>query len=130
MLRWIVFAPLLTSLASGVMLALVRRPTPRGLVVTASCASVLVSLVLSAIAFARLVGLPESESVSGAPLILIDTLYTWVGVGVGTSAFSADLAFRFDALSAVMCFVVTGVGFLIHVYSVGYMASDRDRKSV
>ncbi len=124
MLRWIVFAPLLTSLASGVMLALVRRPTPRGLVVTASCASVLVSLVLSAIAFARLVGLPESESVSGAPLILIDTLYTWVGVGVGTSAFSADLAFRFDALSAVMCFVVTGVGFLIHVYSVGYMASD------
>ena len=35
MLRWIVLAPLLTSLVSGVLLALIRRPTPRGLVVTA-----------------------------------------------------------------------------------------------
>ena len=38
--------------------------------------------------------------------------------------FSADVGFLLDPLSAVMILVVTGVGFLIHVYSVGYMAHD------
>ena len=33
-----------------------------------------------------------------------------------------DLAFRMDALSGVMCLVITFIGFLIHVYSTGYMA--------
>ena len=37
-----------------------------------------------------------------------------------------DVAFWLDPLSAVMVLVVTGVGFLIHVYSVGYMAHDPD----
>ena len=124
MLRWIVFAPLIASLASGLQLVLVRRSLRPGLVVTVSCVSVLVSFALSAAAFGRLVGLFEAEGSSAAPVILIDTLYTWVGVGVGSSAFSADLAFRFDSLSAVMCFVVAGVGFLIHLYAVGYMGND------
>jgi NADH-quinone oxidoreductase subunit L len=35
-----------------------------------------------------------------------------------------DLAFQVDALSAVMLMVVTGVGALIHVFSVGYMRED------
>jgi NADH-quinone oxidoreductase subunit L len=38
--------------------------------------------------------------------------------------FGADWGFLLDPLSAVMILVVTGVGFLIHVYSVGYMAHD------
>ena len=38
--------------------------------------------------------------------------------------FSADVSFLLDPLSAVMVLVVTGVGFLIHVYSIGYMADD------
>ena len=37
-----------------------------------------------------------------------------------------DLAFRMDALSGVMCLVITFIGFLIHVYSAGYMADDPD----
>ncbi len=123
-LRWIVIAPLATAIVSGALLALVRRPIARRLVVGASCLSVFVSFVLTSVAFAQLVGLLEIQTQSEAPVVLIDTLHTWVGVGVGSSAFSADLAFRFDALSAVMCFVVTGVGFLIHWYSVGYMTSD------
>jgi NADH-quinone oxidoreductase subunit L len=124
LLRWIVFAPLLTAFVNGIVLAVLRRPLRQGVVVWSSCLSVAVSFVISSFAFARLVGLLEPETRAGPPLVLVDTLYTWVGVGVGSSAFSADLAFRFDSLSAVMCFVVTGVGFLIHLYSVGYMASD------
>src|SRR5262249_24692328 len=51
---------------------------------------------------------------------LHDRVYTWIVAG----PFQADAALRLDALSAVMALVVTGVGFLIHVYSVGYMHGD------
>jgi len=40
------------------------------------------------------------------------------------ATFSADWGFLLDPLSSVMLLVVTGIGFLIHVYSVGYMAHD------
>ncbi len=51
---------------------------------------------------------------------LVERVYPWIVAG----PFSADVAFRMDALSAVMVLFVTGVGFLIHVYSAGYMAHD------
>jgi len=47
-------------------------------------------------------------------------LYTWIFAG----SFTADMALQVDTLSAVMLFVVCGVGFLVHVYSVGYMHGD------
>jgi len=46
-----------------------------------------------------------------------ETLATWIRAG----SFQADFAFYLDQLSLVMLLVVTGVGFLIHIYSVGYM---------
>ena len=46
----------------------------------------------------------------------------WIGVG----NFRADWGLLLDPLSAVMILVVSGVGFLIHVYAVGYMHDDRD----
>jgi NADH-quinone oxidoreductase subunit L len=46
-----------------------------------------------------------------------ETLASWVRAG----GFQADFAFYLDQLSLVMLLVVTGVGFLIHIYSVGYM---------
>ena len=51
---------------------------------------------------------------------LVETAWTWMRVG----DFRADVAFLLDPLSSVMVLVVTGVGFLIHVYSIGYMAED------
>jgi NADH-quinone oxidoreductase subunit L len=50
------------------------------------------------------------------------TIYTWIEVG----SFKAQLAFRLDTLSAVMVLIVTFVGSLIHIYSTGYMAHDKD----
>ncbi len=44
-------------------------------------------------------------------------LATWIRAGT----FQADFGFYLDQLSLVMLLVVTGVGFLIHIYSVGYM---------
>ena len=123
LLRWIPFLPLLAAAYHGVVLSLVRRPTARWLVIVLSCGSVLTSFLLSCWAFWDLIQLPE-----GARLLL-DDVYTWFGSGVGNEAFSADVAFALDPISAVMCLVVTGVGFLIHVYSIGYMDEDhRDDK--
>jgi len=47
-------------------------------------------------------------------------LYTWIFAG----SFAADMALQVDTLSAIMLFVVCGVGFLVHVYSIGYMHGD------
>jgi NADH-quinone oxidoreductase subunit L len=49
-------------------------------------------------------------------------LWGWIEAG----HFHADLGLRVDALSGVMVMIVTGVGALIHLYSVGYMAHDED----
>jgi NADH-quinone oxidoreductase subunit L len=43
---------------------------------------------------------------------------------MATSTFRADFAFLLDPLTLVMLLIVTGVGFLIHIYSVGYMAHE------
>ena len=49
-------------------------------------------------------------------------LWGWIEAG----RFHAELGLRVDALSGVMVMIVTGVGALIHLYSVGYMAHDED----
>ena len=54
--------------------------------------------------------------------VLVDRIFPWITAG----ELHVDIALRVDALSAVMILVITGVGFLIHVYSVGYMAEDAD----
>src|SRR5271168_3227187 len=49
-------------------------------------------------------------------------LWGWIAAG----RFHTELGLRLDALSGVMVMIVTGVGALIHLYSVGYMAHDED----
>ena len=74
--------------------------------------AVLVSLVCSIIAF---------TSLNGGAAPLDETLYEWIA-GEG---FAFNIGFQVDALTAVMLLVITGVGFLIHVYSIGYMHGDK-----
>ncbi len=73
-----------------------------------------IPFVLAAILFVRMAGMPvelRSQSVY---------CFTWIAAG----SFSADVAYTVDQLSILMTLVVTGVGFLIHVYSIGYMKGD------
>ena len=51
-------------------------------------------------------------------------LFSWVPV----NGFQADVAFQLDQLSVVFVLLITGVGTLIHLYSVGYMAHDERRR--
>ena len=50
------------------------------------------------------------------------SFFTWIETG----NFSVDIAYQIDQLSLVMALVVTGVGSLIHFYSIGYMGNDPD----
>ncbi len=69
-----------------------------------------VSFLLATFAFRRVL---DGETYTG-------DLFTWIVAGDFKTAVTAQL----DQLSAVMLLVVTGVGFLIHLYSVGYMHGD------
>ena len=52
----------------------------------------------------------------------VQPLWTWMAVG----GFEADVALHLDSLSLVMMGVITGVGFLIHLYATGYMWRDHE----
>ena len=65
--------------------------------------------------------------------VLVETLWTWLPGGAaetavhgaaGATPFTVEWAYLLDPLSSVMVLVVTFVGFLIHVYSIGYMGHD------
>jgi NADH-quinone oxidoreductase subunit L len=72
------------------------------------------SFVVTVIAFFDLLGMDAEERTH------VSTLYEWMPVG----ALHVDMAFLADPLSIAMCLFVTGVGTLIHVYSIGYMHGD------
>src|SRR5512136_563209 len=69
----------------------------------------------------------------GTHAVHANRVFTWIPAGPGLTAdgslanLSVDFTLRLDALSAVMLFFVTFVGFVIHVYSVGYMHSESTR---
>jgi len=74
-------------------------------------AMVLGSFLVSCGILFQLLSLPSEERLYEL------NLFTWIQSG----NFKADIGFLIDPLSALMIMVVTGVGFLIHLYSVGYM---------
>ncbi|MGW3010335.1 NADH-quinone oxidoreductase subunit L [Streptomyces sp. NPDC001219] len=51
-------------------------------------------------------------------------LFSWIPVG----GFQADIAFQLDQLSMTFVLLITGVGSLIHIYSIGYMEHDERRR--
>ncbi len=53
---------------------------------------------------------------------LRDTVGTWISAG----PLKIDLSFRLDGLSGLLCLIITFIGFLIHIYSSGYMEHDPD----
>jgi NADH-quinone oxidoreductase subunit L len=81
-----------------------------------ACGSVGLSLLASLAAVAELLALPQEAR------RVTQVMAPWIGAG----NFQADWGLLLDPLSSVMILVVSGVGFLIHVYSIGYMHEDPD----
>ncbi|MDO8588355.1 MAG: proton-conducting transporter membrane subunit, partial [Armatimonadota bacterium] len=102
--------PLLGAFINGVF----GRWLPRAVVAVVACATVAGSFVVSVAAYLALARLPAAQQSH------VSTLYTWIASG----SFRADVSALVDPLSVFMMLVVSGVGFLIHVYSAGYMGHD------
>ncbi|MEU6311353.1 NADH-quinone oxidoreductase subunit L [Streptomyces sp. NPDC047014] len=77
-----------------------------------------VSFGIGVALFADMLGRPAEERT------LTQTLYTWIPV----EGFQADMAFQLDQLSMTFVLLISGVGTLIHVYSIGYMEHDERRR--
>ncbi|HTL05490.1 MAG TPA: NADH-quinone oxidoreductase subunit L, partial [Gemmatimonadales bacterium] len=109
---WLAVAlPLLGFLVNG-WLAL-RRPAAKTLVSVIGCGVVLLAFGVALAIYAQLRGHPPD-----APLIV--QLWRWIP----SDAMDIRFAFQVDQLSTVMLLIVTGVGSLIHLFSVGYMHED------
>ncbi|MEV6206609.1 NADH-quinone oxidoreductase subunit L [Kitasatospora sp. NPDC051914] len=76
------------------------------------------SFGLGLVLFSQMLGRPTEERP------VVEFLYSWIPV----NGFQADVAFQLDQLSMTFVLLITGVGTLIHVYSVGYMAHDERRR--
>jgi len=96
------------------IIALFGRRLSKGLISWLAPGMVLLSFAVAVSQFVALLGLPAEERHHEI------VLWRWMTAG----AFSVDLALLIDQLSVTMALVVTGVGFIIHVYSVGYMHDD------
>ncbi len=112
--------PLIGFLINGLIAlsqksALDERSPVKGLVSWIGCTSVGLSFLTSVIIFFQLSALPAGERV------VQKIAFPWILSG----KFHIDIGFLLDPLSSVMILVVSGVGFFIHLYSIGYMAEDR-----
>ena len=76
------------------------------------------SAVLAVLMLVAMMGHPAEERSVG------QTLFTWVFA----DGFQADMAFQLDQLSMVFVLLITIVGSLIHIYSIGYMSHDADKR--
>src|SRR5579885_2044025 len=107
----VLLLPLLGFLIIG-SLRLFNAHKNNELITWIACGSVALAFILALISFLTLI-----NSTTQADDV---TLWNWVVSG----KLGIDFGLRLDALSGVMLLVVTGVGFLIHVYSAGYMRDD------
>ncbi|WP_369033573.1 NADH-quinone oxidoreductase subunit L [Streptomyces adonidis] len=76
------------------------------------------SFVIGVVLFADMLGKDAEHRA------LTQYLYSWIPV----EGFQADVAFQLDQLSMTFVLLITGVGSLIHVYSIGYMEHDERRR--
>ncbi len=112
---WLIAAfPVIGFLVNG----LAGRRLGKRAVSIVACTVVLVPFVLSCAAVVELAGMPAGDR------WMENRLMPWIPAaddGGGAPALGLDWLFVLDPLSAVMILVVTGVGSLIHIYSIGYM---------
>ncbi len=121
---WVLALPLL----GFIILSLAGRAMARPGVLTVALGTTGLAFLFAAISFLSIHGAPPASPAAGDQVV-----YTWVNsgvVGAGPSANPLTISFGllYDPLSAVMLMVITGVGFLIHIYSAGYMHEEEDQE--
>ncbi|MGA2986211.1 MAG: NADH-quinone oxidoreductase subunit L [Terriglobia bacterium] len=124
MLNFIWLIPVFPLLGAAIQLLFGRRLSNQA-VSTVSVGLPGLSFLWALGCFAQFLGLPESYH-----HVFLKPLYTWLPAGAfhlsngSLGNLIVNVGMQLDPLSCVMVLVVTGVGFLIHVYSIGYMAHE------
>ncbi len=112
-LVWLIpLLPLIGFIVNG----LGRNAFSKGMIGAVGSAVVLISFVCSCILFSEVYQARQA----GQAGIIEQHVFDWIAVG----NLKIGLSFLVDPLSAIMLLIVTGIGFLIHVYSIGYMHHD------
>jgi NADH-quinone oxidoreductase subunit L len=133
MLSLIFLIPLLPLVGAAINGLLGGHKRSEAWVARIACGAVGLALLLSVVCVFQLAtgleayeaGHPSHVQVDAEARSVQVTVAPWVPAGwEDTGGIVVDWSFTLDPLSAVMILVVTGVGFLIHVYSIGYMHSD------
>jgi NADH-quinone oxidoreductase subunit L len=106
-----IFLPLVGFVVNGLF---GRKLRNEALIGAIGSGTVGIAFLLACAMFAQMLGSPIDERAR------IVTLFPWISAG----ALSAGFSYQIDQLSIVMMLIVTGVGFLIHVYAIGYMHGD------
>src|SRR5437016_2560279 len=128
LIAWALLLPLL----GFIILGLAGRAMTRAGVLTVALGASGLAFLFAALSFMSILGAPLASPASGDQI-----LFTWVNSGVvgstpgvpfgatpGVVPFTLSFGLLLDPLSATMLMIVTGVGFLIHIYSAGYMEDD------
>ena len=111
-LNWLLWLmPLLPLLGFLLNLFVIRQERAAGLLASAM---VIGAFVVALVAAVGLAGMPEAER------RIMSVGWAWISAGT----FQVPFGLMLDPLTAVMTLLVTGVGALIHIYSIGYMRGD------
>ncbi len=119
MIGWLIGFPLIGFLMNGLWYVFGQmsgKQKPADAKITGIIASVAIfsSFICAVILFFHLKSLPEDIR------FLEQTLFSWMSF----EGFNLDFTLRVDPLSSLFLLVISGVGTLIHIYSIGYMADD------
>ncbi|MGC8595365.1 MAG: NADH-quinone oxidoreductase subunit L [Candidatus Kryptoniota bacterium] len=112
---WIVILPVLGVVINGISGSVIQKKFGEKFVGVIGSATIGVSFLLALFIFFDMLGEPESSRSH------IVEVYRWIAAG----SLNVNVSYLVDQLSVVMLLIVTGVSFLIHVYSIGYMHGDR-----
>jgi NADH-quinone oxidoreductase subunit L len=107
-----VFLPLLGFLINGIFGTKIKNEKVIGLI---GSGAIGIAFLIAVGAFFETLSLPADQRTNYV------NLFSWMKVG----SLDISFAYQVDQLSLVMALVVTGVGFIIHVYSIGYMHGDK-----
>src|ERR1700688_4124449 len=113
-IRLIVLLPLIGATINFLAGAWLQKTFGKRAISLVGCGVVILAFLLAARAFFGMIGLPPENR------FILDDLWKWFDVG----GLNLDIAFWLDPLSMIMTLIITGVGGLIHIYSIGYMHDD------
>src|ERR1017187_4914128 len=113
-IRWIILLPAIGAAINFFLGPWLQKNFGKRAISFVGCGVVIGAFLLAVWGFARLLALPHLSR------FMLDSMWPWLNIG----GINVDIAFWLDPLSMIMTLIVTGVGGLIHIYSIGYMHDD------